>query len=149
MGRADDNTIHRSGALTSRKHARVEYKRGRFTITDQSANGTHIKPDDEEAYALRREYAQLEGGGYIGLGEDPRRYGRSSDSLRRRLNGVSCFDLPASPKAVNYHALERHTQGISVTRKTVTTPSSAPTSVQHSNTSSPNVVGGDSRARRW
>ncbi len=75
MGRAADNAIHCSGALTSRKHARIEYKRGRFTITDQSANGTHIKPDDEEAYSLRREYAQLEGGGYIGLGEDPRKMG--------------------------------------------------------------------------
>ena len=75
MGRADDNTIQCRGALTSRKHARVEYKRGRFTITDQSANGTHIKPDHEDAYALRREYSQLEGGGYIGLGEDPRDMG--------------------------------------------------------------------------
>jgi adenylate cyclase len=71
MGRAEDNDILCAGALTSRKHARIEYKRGRFTVTDQSANGTHVKADGEGTVGLRREYSQLEGAGYIGLGEDP------------------------------------------------------------------------------
>ena len=58
-----------------------------FYITDQSANGTHIKPDHEDAYALGREYSQLEGGGYIGLGRIQRLGDPAivTTSIRRRL----------------------------------------------------------------
>ena len=53
---------------------------------------TARKPDHEDAYALRREYSQLEGGGYIGLGEDPRDMGDLA--IRYDVDyGVSCFDL--------------------------------------------------------
>lgn len=75
LGRADDNDVQCAGALTSRKHAKIEYRRGRFTLTDQSANGTHVKPDGDNAYSLRRDHAQLSGTGLIGLGQEPEQMG--------------------------------------------------------------------------
>lgn len=71
MGRADDNEVQCAGSLTSRRHARIEFKRGRFVLTDQSSNGTYVKPDGEDMFILRRDYSHLEGAGFIGLGESP------------------------------------------------------------------------------
>ncbi|MEM7405777.1 MAG: adenylate/guanylate cyclase domain-containing protein [Pseudomonadota bacterium] len=71
MGRADDVEIQCRGALTSRHHARIEYRRGRFVLTDQSSNGTFVRPDGEPVLTLKRDYYTLTGSGMIGLGEAP------------------------------------------------------------------------------
>lgn len=71
MGRADDCDIHCAGVLASRKHAGIEYRRGRFMLVDQSANGTHVKPQGEGTFAVKRDHYRLEGSGEIGLGEPP------------------------------------------------------------------------------
>jgi adenylate cyclase len=71
MGRADDVELQCRGALTSRKHARIEFRRGRFILTDQSANGTFVRPDGDKVQMLRRDYFNLNGSGRIGLGETP------------------------------------------------------------------------------
>jgi adenylate cyclase len=75
LGRADDNEVQCAGALTSRKHSKIEFKRGRFTVTDQSANGTHVQPDGEATFSLRRDHTTLEGSGLIGLGQHPDQMG--------------------------------------------------------------------------
>ena len=43
IGRADDNDIVIRGNLISRLHARIEFSRNRFTLTDQSTNGTFVQ----------------------------------------------------------------------------------------------------------
>ncbi len=75
LGRAKDCQIQCTGALTSRKHAMIEYRRGRFVLTDQSVNGTYVKPDGELSFALKRDHYRLEGSGAIGLGEAPEAMG--------------------------------------------------------------------------
>ena len=43
MGRADDNDLVIKGNLISRIHARIEQRRGRFILIDQSTNGTFLQ----------------------------------------------------------------------------------------------------------
>ena len=71
MGRADDVEIQCRGALTSRHHALIEFRRSRFILTDHSANGTYVRPDGDAVQTIRRDYFNLDGSGRIGLGERP------------------------------------------------------------------------------
>ena len=69
MGRADDNDLVVKGNLISRIHARVEMRRGKFMLIDQSTNGTFL----ENALPVRRRFvrrdsSELNGEGIIGLG---------------------------------------------------------------------------------
>ncbi len=68
MGRADDNDVTIKGNLISRVHARIELKKNRFMIIDESTNGTFVQRDDGEEVYVRRDTAQLTGSGLIGLG---------------------------------------------------------------------------------
>ena len=42
MGRAEDNDLVIKGNLISRIHAKVEMRRGKFILVDQSTNGTFV-----------------------------------------------------------------------------------------------------------
>ena len=53
--------------LASRLHARIEYRRGKFFLVDQSTNGTYLRGAASEAF-LRREEALLDCSGAISLG---------------------------------------------------------------------------------
>ena len=55
----------------SRLHARIEIRRGKFVIIDQSTNGTFVKTSDGEKLYLRREESPLLGNGVISLGVNP------------------------------------------------------------------------------
>ena len=55
--------------FASRVHAKVEYRRGKFVLIDQSTNGTYVKTDTNEDIYLRREELPLIGDGIICLGE--------------------------------------------------------------------------------
>ncbi len=55
----------------SRLHARIESRRGKFVIIDQSTNGTFVKSSDGEKVYLRREESPLLGNGVISLGVNP------------------------------------------------------------------------------
>src|SRR6516162_7686760 len=68
IGRADDNDLVIRGHLISRLHARVEFSRNRFTLTDQSTNGTFVKMNGEEEAFVRRDSIPIKGTGLIGLG---------------------------------------------------------------------------------
>lgn len=57
------------GDLTSRQHASIELRSGRFVISDQSANGTHIRFADGHEVVIAREEAILLGKGTISLGQ--------------------------------------------------------------------------------
>lgn len=68
MGRADDNDLVIKGNLISRIHARVEMRRGKFFLIDQSTNGTFLENSHGEETFVRRDSTELTGAGIIGLG---------------------------------------------------------------------------------
>ena len=68
MGRADDNDLVVKGNLISRIHARIEKRRGKFMLIDQSTNGTFLQSDTGEETFVRRDSTELVGEGIIGLG---------------------------------------------------------------------------------
>ncbi len=73
LGRADDNDLVIKGNLISRIHAKVELRRGKFVIVDQSTNGTFLTDVQGEEIFVRRDSADLGKEGTIGLGrvEEP------------------------------------------------------------------------------
>ena len=68
IGRADDNDLVVKGNLISRIHARVEKRRGKFLLVDQSTNGTFLQNARGEEIFVRRDSTELTGKGIIGLG---------------------------------------------------------------------------------
>ena len=68
LGRADDNELVIKGNLISRIHARVEMRRGKFVLIDQSTNGTFVQNIQGEESFIRRDSIDLIGEGTIGLG---------------------------------------------------------------------------------
>ncbi len=73
LGRADDNDLVIKGNLISRIHAKVEMRRGKIMIIDQSTNGTFLLNLQGDETFVRRDTAELHGEGTIGLGraEEP------------------------------------------------------------------------------
>ena len=68
LGRAEDNDVVVKGNLISRVHARVEVSRDKFTLVDESTNGTFVQTNAGEEIFVRRDSTQLTGEGVIGLG---------------------------------------------------------------------------------
>ena len=52
----------------SRRHATIEFLRGRFVLSDTSTNGSHVKLRNGQVVFLRRESLPLWGSGQIALG---------------------------------------------------------------------------------
>ena len=73
IGRADDNDLVVKGNLISRIHAKVELRRGKFVLIDQSTNGTFLQNVQGEELFVRRDSTEINGEGTIGLGraEEP------------------------------------------------------------------------------
>ena len=69
LGRGMANHLIVDDPLVSRMHARIELRRDRFMLIDQSTNGTYLKPRDQAPLILRRDEAQLGRAGLIGLGQ--------------------------------------------------------------------------------
>jgi adenylate cyclase len=68
LGRAEDNDLVVKGNLISRLHARIEASRDKFTLIDESTNGTFVQTSTGEEIFVRRDSTQLTGEGVIGLG---------------------------------------------------------------------------------
>lgn len=68
LGRAEDNDLVIKGNLISRIHAKIEMRRGRFVLVDQSTNGTFVQTIQGEETFIRRDSAEIRGEGTIGLG---------------------------------------------------------------------------------
>ncbi len=75
LGRDAQNDIVIADRKASRLHARVERRRDKFVIVDQSSNGTYVTIDGEPEIMLRREELMLRGRGRVAFGhahaEDP------------------------------------------------------------------------------
>ncbi len=68
IGRADDNDLVVKGNLISRIHAKLELRRGKFVLIDQSTNGTFVQNFQGEELFVRRDSTEINGEGTIGLG---------------------------------------------------------------------------------
>jgi len=68
LGRSEDNDVVVKGNLISRVHARVESSRDKFTLIDESTNGTFVQTSDGDEIFVRRDSTVLTGEGVIGLG---------------------------------------------------------------------------------
>ncbi|MGE0820597.1 MAG: adenylate/guanylate cyclase domain-containing protein [Candidatus Binatia bacterium] len=68
LGRGQENELVVPDEFASRLHARIEYRRGKFVLTDQSTNGTFVVTPGEKPLYLHREELLLQGSGFISLG---------------------------------------------------------------------------------
>lgn len=68
LGRGEDNDLVVKGNLISRIHAKIEKRRGKFVLIDQSTNGTFLQTVNGEETFVRRDNIELHGEGIIGLG---------------------------------------------------------------------------------
>ena len=99
MGRGDSNDIVVASLFSSRVHARIEARDGKFVLTDLSSNGTFVLLDDpsgaesdaqsdaqsdEQSAAqsaevrLREEELVLTGRGWLGMGRSAAKHGDHS-----------------------------------------------------------------------
>ena len=69
MGRSKECDMPINEKLASRQHVRIELRRDKFFIIDQSTNGTHVRIENGEDAFLRREEMPLNGDGQISLGK--------------------------------------------------------------------------------
>ncbi len=68
LGRSEENDVVIKGDLISRVHARIELRKNRCLLTDESINGTFVQGDDGKEQYLRRDSMELTGSGIIGMG---------------------------------------------------------------------------------
>jgi adenylate cyclase len=71
LGREADCKLVVTAPFASRHHARIEYRRGKFMLVDQSTNGTYVIPStkpDAPAVYVRDETFPLMGEGLLSLG---------------------------------------------------------------------------------
>jgi len=71
IGRAEESDVIVRGNLISRLHARIDFNRNRFMLTDQSTNGTFVQMAGQEEAFVRRDTIPISGEGMIGLGKVP------------------------------------------------------------------------------
>lgn len=74
IGRENGCSLVVPSPFASRVHARIEMHRGKFTLVDESTNGTYVLPasaDPEKFVYIRREVFTLLGRGVFALGERP------------------------------------------------------------------------------
>ena len=69
MGRGPENEFVIPDPLASRVHARIEFRRDRFFLVDQSLNGTYVQIQGAAEIVLRRDEIVLESSGLISLGK--------------------------------------------------------------------------------
>jgi len=68
IGRSPDSDLIVDVEAVSRKHVTIEFRRGRFVLSDTSTNGTYVYPEDSELIYLRRQSLPLWGRGQFSVG---------------------------------------------------------------------------------
>jgi class 3 adenylate cyclase len=68
IGRDAQNDVVIADRLASRQHARIERRRDKFVVIDQSSNGTFVTVEGEGEVQLRREEMMLRESGHISFG---------------------------------------------------------------------------------
>lgn len=72
VGRGRHCEIMVTSPAASRNHCRIDHRRGKFILIDESTNGTHLLRVDGSDAILRREEAVLTGSGCFCMGEQAR-----------------------------------------------------------------------------
>ncbi|MBF0380185.1 MAG: adenylate/guanylate cyclase domain-containing protein [Magnetococcales bacterium] len=70
LGRGKTNTFVVPDSMSSRNHSKIEYRRGRIYLVDQSTNGTYITPNGGQTVIIHQDEHIMSGSGVIGLGHD-------------------------------------------------------------------------------
>lgn len=71
LGRQSHNDIVVSSKVVSRSHARIELRREKFILIDQSSNGTYVFVEEKkEPCRLKRNETELKGSGFLCLGKN-------------------------------------------------------------------------------
>jgi class 3 adenylate cyclase len=70
LGRQNHNDVVVNDNRVSRTHARIEYRRGKFVLIDQSTNGTYALIQGKKNIVVKRDEATLIGHGIIALGRE-------------------------------------------------------------------------------
>ncbi|HWR68572.1 MAG TPA: adenylate/guanylate cyclase domain-containing protein [Desulfomonilia bacterium] len=70
LGRHAQNDLVVDDVIASRSHARIEYRRGKFVLIDQSTNGTYVSHEGERASLVHQDEIVLGMRGYITLGRE-------------------------------------------------------------------------------
>lgn len=70
LGRENVCEVVVQSNFASRQHARVEFRFGKYILTDQSMNGTFIRFSDGRVVSIMREATVLHGSGLISLGQN-------------------------------------------------------------------------------
>ncbi|MCP5421036.1 MAG: adenylate/guanylate cyclase domain-containing protein [Gammaproteobacteria bacterium] len=70
LGRNPKSHLIVETRFVSRNHASIEYRQGKFVLTDSSTNGTYIYMNDGRKVFVHRESFPLYGEGKISLGHD-------------------------------------------------------------------------------
>jgi len=68
LGRDPQNDVVIADRMASRMHARIERRRDKFVLVDQSSNGTCVTIEGEPEIHLRREELILRGRGHVSFG---------------------------------------------------------------------------------
>ncbi|MEO5331546.1 MAG: adenylate/guanylate cyclase domain-containing protein [Magnetococcus sp. YQC-5] len=68
FGRGSTNTFVVPDSMSSRVHSRMEYRRGKIFLVDQSTNGTFVISSKSQQTFVHRDEHLMEGTGVIGLG---------------------------------------------------------------------------------
>jgi class 3 adenylate cyclase len=68
LGRDAANDLVVADKMASRVHCKIEYRRGKFFLADQSTNGTYVAVKGDAEILLKREQLMLRGRGLIALG---------------------------------------------------------------------------------
>lgn len=68
FGREATNDMVVADKMASRVHCKIEYRRGKFFLIDQSTNGTYVKVEGDAEIMLKREQSMLLRRGVISLG---------------------------------------------------------------------------------
>jgi len=83
LGRDPSALFHTADRQASRRHARIESRRDKFFLVDQSTNGTFVAFEGEPELLLMREEIILRGRGAISLGQSTR---NNPEAIRFRLS---------------------------------------------------------------
>ncbi|MGD2270812.1 MAG: adenylate/guanylate cyclase domain-containing protein [Desulfobacterales bacterium] len=68
LGRQPKNDLVLDYQRISRFHASIEYRRGKFVLSDNSANGTYVLLENQDSIFIKRDETLLSGSGIISLG---------------------------------------------------------------------------------
>jgi class 3 adenylate cyclase len=71
VGRGDQNDLVIANHQASRLHARIDYRNGRYLLSDQSTNGSWVSEAGKEPRLVRHDTVDLAGSGTIAFGHLP------------------------------------------------------------------------------